>query len=130
MRSGAGPYRRVSDAELRDIFYLTPQTGKSFMFSITTRPVPGVNHPAVIPLLRALLYIRTASVKDRAAFVKSAERILSDRQLIAIRAKIISLSRDVFEKPFAYPACLSTPENKTYWRELSKIADLSAIPSD
>ncbi|MBB3878936.1 hypothetical protein [Sphingomonas pseudosanguinis] len=61
--------------------------------------------------------------QDLAAFVKSAERI-------AIRAKIISLSRDVFEKPFAYHACLSTPENKTHWRELSKIAGLSAIPGD
>jgi hypothetical protein len=34
IRSGQGPFRRVADKELRPIFYLVPQTGKAFMFSV------------------------------------------------------------------------------------------------
>ena len=130
VKTGQGPFRRVADAELRAIFYLVPQTGKAFMFSVTTGAIPGSNDPAVTHLLRAMLYTRVSSMRQQAELRTLIGASLPDRSQIAIRAKLLSLTRGIVERPWAFPACLSTPECRSNWREMSQIASYSAIPSD
>ena len=46
--TGPGPYRAVQSAELRQIFYLQPQTAYLLeIVPITTTPPPGTNDPRV-----------------------------------------------------------------------------------
>ncbi|WP_174278969.1 hypothetical protein [Sphingomonas bacterium] len=59
------PYRAVQDSELRDIFYLTPQTGTSFMFTIHTPDFPGSQAPNVLVLLREMLTVHDMSPAGR-----------------------------------------------------------------
>lgn len=133
MLTGNGPYRRVRDAELRDIFYLTPQTGKSFWFvpsaMSTTAPPPGTEKPSVTELLRALLYLH-ASPAQPAELRRAIETRLTDRNDIAIRAKLLSLTTQVREKPWAYPACLSEPMCRRFYSQLKSIAGASEAAAD
>lgn len=130
IRTGPGPYRRVSDAELRPSFYLVPQSGKAFMFSVQTGTVPGVRHPMVTPLLRAMLYSRVAGAAHRAALQREIVQRLPARNEIAIQRKLLSLLNSVIERPWAFAVCLSTSECHSYWREVSRLAGYSAVPSD
>jgi len=77
-----------------------------------------------------MLYVRLANGQQRQELAKEIEKRLADRAMIPIRAKLLSLIRDVAATPWAYPACITTEECKTYWREMNKIAGWSAIPSD
>lgn len=130
MLTGLGPFRRVADSELRAIFHLTGQGGKAFMISFTVGSFAGAENPAVTPLLRALLYVRLDSAAQRAELRRAIEHGLNDRNLISIRAKLLSLMTTVMQRLWAFPACLSTTECIGYWRRMRDVAGYSAIPSD
>lgn len=122
-----GPYRFVSDSELRDIFYLTPQKGTTVMapFNITTPNFPHSTDPAVMSLLRELLYLFKMSVAERLQLRKRIETILNDREHIPIRAKLISLMSRIREQPWAYPALLDTKMCKELYAKLNQVAEVS-----
>lgn len=121
--------RVIPDGELRPIFYLQPQTAWLFEFiPITTSPPPGAGDARVTAILRRMLYLR---VIDTSAFQTLAENTASlqhDRQLIAISAKLISLMRLAFERPWAFPALLRTKDIIALRPAFSKVADLTRIP--
>lgn len=129
IRTGAGPYRTVSDRELRPIFYLVPASGDAFMFSVTTTPPPGTEKPVVTCLLRAMLYTLVASPAERQTLVQEIERALPDRNDIAIRAKLLSLVRQAQERPWAFPALVDTIRCRRYHAEMKGAADASDIPA-
>lgn len=133
MQTGTGPYRQVSDDELRGIFYLVPQTGKSFWFvpSIfsTTRPPPGTEKPVVTELLRAMLYAYTNPTQAGELRSAIAAR-LPDRNDIVIRAKLLSLLGQIREKPWAYPACLETRLCRQFYNQLKPIAGVSETAAE
>ncbi len=100
MRNGSGPYRRVSDRELRSIFYLIPQSGKSAWFVpsllSTTMPPPGTDNPIVTEFLRAMLYVQALPSQEQ-QLRREIPRRLTDRNDIAIRAKLLSLTTQIRE---------------------------------
>lgn len=124
-RTGPGPHRMVADAELRPIFYLTPQSGRSFMIEVTTTPPPGSATPIVTQLLRAMLYVAVDTRPQRAALEHDIAAKLGERNDIAIRAKLLSLCRQASEKPWAYPALLDTQTCRRMYAELKPYVDTS-----
>ena len=100
------------------------------MFSIKTKPPPGFDNPAVLPLLRAMLYTRVASVAERMELRREIERQLPTRNGIVVRAKLLSLMNLVLERPWAFPACLSTAECRAWHARFKKIADASQNVED
>ncbi len=133
MRNGSGPYRRVSDRELRSIFYLIPQSGKSAWFVpsllSTTMPPPGTDNPIVTEFLRAMLYVQALPSQEQ-QLRREIPRRLTDRNDIAIRAKLLSLTTQIREKPWAFPACLPEKLCRQFYKELKKIVDTSEIAAD
>jgi hypothetical protein len=128
-RTGVGPYRAVSDRELRPIFYLVPVTGDAFMFSVTAKPPPGTEQPVVTRLLRAMLYVLVSSNSQQQALVREIERELPDRNDIAIKAKLMSLVRLVRERPWAYPALVDTYRCHQYHSAMKGVANASDTPA-
>lgn len=93
------------------------------MFSVTTTPPPGVNLPAVTPLLRAMLYVVVDTRAQRIALERAIAAQLADRNEIAIRAKLLSLCRQAAEKPWAFPALLDTPTCRRMYAELKPLVE-------
>lgn len=129
VKTGPGPYRVVSDGELRHIFYLAPASGDAFMFSVTTRPPPGTDKPIVTRLLRAMLYALVISSAERRALAQEIERSLHDRNDIAIKAKLLSLLEQVVDKPWAFPALMDTARCRRHYADIKGVADASDIPA-
>jgi hypothetical protein len=129
-RTGAGPYRKVADSELRYSFHLGPQTAKVFALKINYPPFAGSESPLVTPFLRALLYIMLDTASQRQELRREINAKLDDRNFIPIRAKLLSLIDNIPRKPWDFPPCLSTEDCKRYWKEMSKVATVSGIPSD
>lgn len=121
----AGPYRYVHDTELRDIFYLTPQTGQAFMFTVHTQAFPGADSPGVTAALREMLTIHDMSPAQRTAFKRHIAQALPSREQIVIRAHLISIVDRVFEKPWTYPALLDTNTCRELWQQLNSVASES-----
>lgn len=129
--TGPGPYRSVTDAELRPIFYLVPQKAYVLeLFPITTSPPPGVGDPRVTVLLRRILYVRRLAMPDMRRLAEDAHALATDRQMISISAKLISLMRAAFETPWAYPALLSTPEILAARRAASGVVDATRLAAN
>jgi len=124
-QTGPGPYRPVSDGELRSIFYLTPQTGRSFSLPVSTTPPPGTDQPQVTRLLRAMLYLRVEAPNQRDALYRAIEAGLPGRNNIAIKAALLSRCRQVIETPWAYPALHDTDSCKRMYNELKPIMEAS-----
>lgn len=120
-----GPYRNVGDGELRPIFYLTPQSGRSFMFNVTSTPPPGSDLPAVTALLRAMLYVRVDTRAERVALERDIGARLPNRNDIAIRAKLLSLCRQAADKPWGFPALIDTPTCRRIYAELKPLVNAS-----
>ena len=125
-----GPYRTVADAELRDIFFLTPQSGQALMISVKTGPFPGSTNPAVTPLLREMLYLLVMKPAELVALRRRIEHDLAGRDAIPIRAKLLSLVVHVFDEPWAFPALLDTPRCRAAYKELGGIANVSGKVSN
>ena len=125
-----GPYRTVADAELRDIFFLTPQSAQALMISVKTGPFPGSADPVVTPLLREMLYLLTMKPAELIALRQRIEQQLAGRDAIPIRAKLLSLVAHVFDEPWAFPALLDAPRCRAAYKELSGIAKVSGKVSD
>lgn len=128
-RTGNGPFRAVSDRELRPIFYLMPATGDAFMFSVTTRPPPGSEKPEVTRLLRAMLYTLVSNEREKRELIQEIQRTLSSRNDIAIKAKLLSAMRLTREKGWAFPALVDTNRCRQYHAELKRVSDASEIPA-
>ena len=109
-----GPYRFVRDNELRDIFFLTPQTGTAFFLTVHTGSFAGAERPEVTPILREMLYLLTMTPAELATLRKRIQGDLASRDLIPIRAKLLSLCQRVFEDPEHFPALLDTSRCKPY----------------
>ncbi|WP_156347719.1 MULTISPECIES: hypothetical protein [unclassified Sphingomonas] len=133
MQTGLGPYRRVRDGELRSIFYLTQQTGKSAWFVpawlSTARPPPGTDSHVVTDLLRNMLYVHALPSQEQ-QLRREISRRLKERNDIAIRAKLLSLTTQIREKPWAFPACLPERLCRQFYQELKKIVDTSEFAAD
>lgn len=123
--TGPGPHRIVHDNELRDIFFLAPQHGRAFLFSVTSSLPPGTDGLAVTALLRAMLYLRVANANQRAALGREIESKLLSHNDIAIRAKLLSLCRHAIEEPWAYPALYPTDALRRFYADLKPIASAS-----
>jgi hypothetical protein len=122
-----GPYRLVKDGELRDIFYLTPQTGRTFIypFPVTTGHFHGSQDARVTPIPREMLGLYGYTPAQGVALKGRIAAALPDREAIVIRAKLISLVDHVFEKPWAFPALLATPTCRKLFRELNATAGVA-----
>lgn len=116
------PYRNVQDSELRDIFYLTPQTGTSFMFTVHTPDFPGSESPAVTPILRDMLTVHDMSSPQREQLKRHIAQTLSGRDQIPIQAHLISLVDRAVEEPWAFPVMLDTPTCRELWHEFNSVA--------
>lgn len=125
IRTGPGPHRSVADGELRSIFYLTPQRGRSFMFTVTTDAFVGSSHPAVTPLLRAMLYAVVNTPEQNRALAAEINAKLAGRETIPIRAKLLSHMNLVRQQPWAFPALYDTRTCRAMHQEISKIAGIS-----
>ena len=118
----AGPYRSVHDSELRVIFYLTPQTGRAFMFTVHTQAFNGSNTSGVTVVLREMLLLHDMSPGQRAQFKRHIAEALPSREQIAIRFHLISIVDRVFETPWAYPALLDTKTCLDLWHQFNAVA--------
>lgn len=129
--AGPGPYRAIPDHELRQVFYLQPQTAWLFEFiPITTSPPPGTNDPRITLLLRRMLYLRTMNMESIERLATEIHSLQSDRQMIAISAKLLSFMRHVFSEPWAFPALLKNEEIIYYRRAFSGVVDVTRIPGN
>lgn len=120
-----GPFRFVSDGELRDIFYLTPQSGTAFMLRVGTGPFPHANEPIVTPILREMLYLFQLRPGERLELRKRIEAAFADREHIPIRAKLLSLIGRVQQEPWAFPALLDTKMCRELYTKLNGVAGAS-----
>ncbi|WP_125660891.1 hypothetical protein [Sphingomonas sp. 2R-10] len=123
----------MGDEELRSIFYLTPQSGKSAWFVpswlSSTRPPPGAGSPIVTGLLRTMLYVHALPSCEQ-QLRREIPRRLKDRNDVAIRAKLLSLTTQIRERPWAFPACLPEKLCRQFHTELKKIVDASEVAAD
>lgn len=110
---------------MRDIFFLTPQHGRAFIFSVTTAPPPGTAQPIVTTLLRAMLYLRADTGAQRRDLQNEIEAKLSQSDNIAIRAKLLSLCQRGLEEPWAFPALYPTDALRRFYADLKPIAAVS-----
>lgn len=123
--TGPGPYRKVLDSELRDIFFLAPQEGRAFIFSVQSTPPPGTDSPIVTGLLRAMLYFRVDNSAQRVELQREIETKLAGHNNIAIRAKLVSICRQILAEPWAYPAAYPTDALRRFHADLKPIASAS-----
>ena len=128
---GPGPFRNVPDQELRIIFYLTSQTGYVLeVLPFKTMPPPGTSDKRVTQLLRRMLYLRQMDQRTVQRLAEDVRALQSDRQMIAISAKLLSLMRDAFERPWAFPALLTTSEILQARRSASGVVDATRLPAN
>ncbi|RYF12458.1 MAG: hypothetical protein EOO77_17385 [Oxalobacteraceae bacterium] len=125
----AGLYRNVRDEELRDIFYLTPQKGSAFMLEIQTGAFHGSNRPGVTALLRDMLGLMKMTFPQRTALRQKIARTLAAREDIAVKAKLVSLTTMIPQRPWAFPALLDTPTCRGLYTEMNKIAGYADTPA-
>lgn len=119
-----GPYRPVRDGELRDIFYLTPQSGRTFLLPtpVSVGAFPGSNDPRVTPMLREMLGLYGFNYGQRVRLKARIAQTLSEREVIPIRAHLISLVDRVFEKPWAFPALLDTATCRALYQKFNEVS--------
>lgn len=72
-----------------------------------------------------MLYVVADTRDQRAALEGDVTAKLSERNDIAIRAKLLSLCRQAAEKPWAYPALLDTPTCRRLYGDLKPYVDTS-----
>ncbi len=126
-----GPFRAVSDRELPEIWYLTPQTALLFEFiPITAYPPPGADAPAVSGLLRRMLYLVKLSPAELTQLIQDMNAQLAGQQYIAIRAKLLSLLRAPFEAPWAFPAILLTADIIRLRGQMNGVVTATSIPAN
>ena len=120
-QTGAGPYRIVSDNQLRPIFNLTPPTMKIIMFSYQPPEMPGVNQSVVTTLLRAMLYLHKDAPSQRDELYRDIHDRLSGRDNLAIQAALLSRCRQALEEPWNYPALLDTQTCRQLYHQLGQV---------
>jgi hypothetical protein len=129
--TGPGPHRSVSDQELLHIFYLKPV--RIFLIElipIEASPPPGFDDPRIMPLLRRMLYLRRLDAADLRNLAKEIAALQRDRNMIAISARLLSLMRDVFRSPWAFPALLETRDVLAYHAAFQGVADVTSVTSN
>lgn len=90
---------------------MQPRTTLLFwVFPITAYPPPATNDPRVTALLRRILYVRLIGVKEFEQLVGDVRALMSNRDMIAVAARLLAIMRHAFEQPWAYPALLKTKE--------------------
>lgn len=120
----AGPYRSVHDSELRDIFYLTPQSGRAFMFTVHTQAFPGAASPTVTAILREMLSLHDMSPPQRVQFKRHIAEALPGREQIVIRAHLVNIVAEYRKDPglilrYLTPRrCLNFGTSSTRWRPI------------
>jgi len=129
--AGPGPYRPIEDRELRPIFYLTSM--RSWVFAVipvNTTPPPGTDDPRVTQILRRMLYLRRLHPPFLEELAKDARSLQTDRQMIAISAKLLSLMRQAFESPWAFPALLETKDILRFRDAFNGVTDITGVVSN
>jgi hypothetical protein len=124
-----GFYRKIRDEELRNIFYLIPQKGSAFMLDIQTGAFHGSNRPGVTALLRDMMGLMNMTIPQRSALRQKIAGALPSREDVAIRARLISLTTIVLQRPWAFPALLDTPTCRALYAEMNKIAGYADTPA-
>lgn len=124
-RTGPGPYRVVRDIELRDIVFLTPQSGRAFALRVSTGDVHGSRRPEVAVLLRHMLSALADSRTQRDALMREIATKLPHRNDIVIRGRLLSLCRRAQEEPWHFPALVGTPALRSFHKELKALVDTS-----
>lgn len=129
--AGPGPFRAIQDRELRTIFYLMPtRTWLLGLLPMNTTPPPGTNDPRLTRLLRRMLYVRRLHRAALQSLAQDARALQSDRQMIAISAKLLSLMRQAFEAPWAFPALLETKDILRFCDAFNGITDITSVVSN
>lgn len=139
--TGPGPYRSISDDELFIVWHLVPKTIRILeIIPMTPAVTPGRNLPEVKPFLRRMLYLHQLNNTDLNQLVVEISNFTNrnmhrgnDPRLndsIAIGAKLLSLVRLFYEKPYAFPALLPTSLCIAYRDAMKTGADVSSIPAN
>lgn len=129
--TGPGPYRAIPNQELRQVFYLEPQTAWLFEFiPITTSPPPGTSDPRVTALLRRMLYLTRLDPPSLEQLMQDAHALANDRQMIAISARLLSLMRQAFQTPWAFPALLESKDIIALRPAFKGVVDITRIPGN
>lgn len=131
VNAGPGPFRSIADAELRKIFYLEPQTAWLLeIIPVKTTPPPGTNDPRVTAFLRRMLYLRRLHLQQLRELAESIKALQSDREMIAISAKLLSLMRDAFQRPWAFPALLETKDILAFRRAFAQVTSITGVTAN
>ncbi|WP_131819168.1 hypothetical protein [Sphingomonas jatrophae] len=116
---------------MRKIFYLEPT--RTYLFEIipiNTSPPPGTDDPRVTALLRRMLYLRVLHPPMLRQLAEDARALLAERQMIAIAAKLLSLMRDVFNSPWAFPALMQNKDIIAYRSAFSGVVDVTGVTAN
>jgi hypothetical protein len=76
-----------------------------------------------------MLYVHAFPSQEQQLRREIPER-LKERNDIAIRAKLLSLTTQIREKPWTFPACLPEKLCRQFYQELKGIADRSEMAAD
>lgn len=77
-----------------------------------------------------MLYLRRLHPPFVRDLIKDAHALQADRQMIAISAKLLSLMRQAYEAPWAFPALLETKDILRLREAFNGVTDITGVVGD
>lgn len=131
MRTGIGPYRHVQDEELRSIFFIDQQEGSfNFIIKVKTAKLKESDPVEITKILRAMLYCHQSSMAEITNMRHVIARATPTVDDIPLRGRLFSVLTQLQQKPWAFPACISTNECRKYYKEMDIYFNGSAFSSE